>query len=91
MSFSNEIIEAVWAKGSIVSGYDHQLYRKDVCGAWIEKIEYGNRNAERGWEIDHITPKSMYGNDNIHNLRPLHWKNNASRQDGKLQCAVSAK
>lgn len=29
----NDIINLVWSKGQIVSGYDHKLYRKDFAGA----------------------------------------------------------
>ena len=71
-------------------GNDPAVWRQDQCGAWIGRIQYGNRNSEYGWEIDHITPVSRGGTDSISNLRPLQWENNASRQDGRLICKVSA-
>lgn len=82
---------AVWNKGCIVLGYDQNKWRKDVCGAWIGWDYYGNRNSDYGWEIDHITPVARGGEDMIKNLRPLHWKNNASKQDGNLVCIVKAR
>lgn len=76
---SKELIEAVWQKGLSVKNYDSDLIRKDCCGAWILKSEFGNRGSAFGWEIDHIYPQSMGGNDNIDNLRPMQWQNNVSK------------
>ena len=89
MSWTDDQIEAVWAKATKSSNStEEQGYRKDQCTAWIKKNEYGNRNSKYGWEIDHITPISKNGTDDIGNLRPLHWQNNASRQDDRLSKAV---
>ena len=50
--------------------------------------DFGDRESLFGWEIDHIYPASKLKErtdvspeeiDNIDNLRPLHWKNNASK------------
>ena len=43
--------------------------------------ELGNRDSKHGWEIDHINPVSNGGTDNIDNLQPLYWKNNADKGD----------
>jgi 5-methylcytosine-specific restriction endonuclease McrA len=90
MAFSDETILAVWRKAQIVNGYDSTKWRKDQCGAWICWDYYGNRNNLYGWEIDHITPVSKGGSDNLSNLRPLQWKNNASRQDDRLYCVITS-
>ena len=84
MSFIQETIDAVWEKATISSDNDKNVFRKDMCGAWIKKEKYGNRDHRYGWEIDHIKPKANDGDDNLSNLRPLHWMNNASRGNGKL-------
>jgi 5-methylcytosine-specific restriction endonuclease McrA len=88
--YSEEMIQAVWGKGAVISGYDSSKYRKDQCGAWISRSEYGNRNSKFGWEIDHITPDSQDGDDSLSNLRPLQWKNNVAKSDGRLTCPVKA-
>ena len=87
--FDDQTIQQVWNKGIIVPGNDPNQRRKDVCGAWILQNMYGDRSSKNnnGWEIDHINPN---GSDDISNLRPLQWYNNASRQDGPLTCPVKA-
>lgn len=80
-------IKTVWEKGTAVAGFNQDLYRKDQCGAWMKRAEYANRNSIYGWEIDHISPG---GTDNLSNLRPLQWKNNVHKSDGRLKCNVTA-
>lgn len=90
MSWTHEQLSAIWGKASTVSGNDPNVWRQDTCGAWIGWQFYGDRQSQYGWEVDHIVPIERGGSDGLSNLRPLHWKNNASKQDGKLTCAVRA-
>jgi 5-methylcytosine-specific restriction endonuclease McrA len=91
MDFDEQTEQAVWEKSYTVQGYDENTWRKDQCGAWICRSRYGDRNNKYGWEIDHIIPVAKGGSDNLSNLRPLQWENNASRQDGRLVCKITAK
>ncbi len=88
--WTKEDILTVWDKGKIVSGNSPDIYRKDACGAWMQFNMHGDRDAQYGWEIDHILPVSRGGSDNLNNLQPLHWKNNAEKGDSsQLKCAVT--
>ena len=53
--------------------------------------QYGTRISQYGWEIDHITPESKGGTNELSNLRPLQWENNLSKLDDNLVCAVTSK
>lgn len=80
MSFSGEKVQKVWEKGSPISGYDPGTWRRDDYGTRIKRGDYGLQRDD-GWNVDHIHPQSKGGSDALSNLRPLHWKNNARKQD----------
>lgn len=68
---------AVWTKGRVIPGFDSGVWRHDHFGRVIRFSDYGDRQSEYGWEIDHIHPSALGGADDISNLRPLHCINNA--------------
>ena len=47
----------------------------------MKRSEHGNRNSEHGWEIDHRRPLVQGGTDELDNLQPLNWRNNAEKGD----------
>lgn len=89
MAWSEDKIQYVWDRASIVEGYDKSRFRKDACGAWIIRDKYGDDDSLYGWEIDHIVPKALLEEkgysqeeiDNCNNLRALQHENNASKSN----------
>ena len=83
MPFDDETIDRVWNKARSVPNKDPDTIRQDACGTYMKKDDYGNRDSEHGWEIDHKDPN---GGDNLSNLQPLQWENNVNKSDGELKC-----
>jgi hypothetical protein len=81
-AFDQRTITAVWNRATIVPGVNPDVRRKDVCGAWIDRSQYGTTSENgTGWEIDHIVPVSYDGTDELVNLQPLQWQNNRRKGD----------
>ncbi|MEI7013843.1 HNH endonuclease signature motif containing protein [Leptospira licerasiae] len=87
MAWTEQEIQRVWEKGQVALPNNPDEWRKDDCGAWLNRKQYGNRNSDFGWEIDHIRAG---GSDSLSNLRPLQWKNNVDKSDGRLKCKVES-
>ena len=67
-----------WQKARKVIGYDPNQVRMDDFGHYIVWGDYGNRESDYGWEVDHIRPTVLGGLDTLGNIRALNWRNNAS-------------
>lgn len=78
-NFDPEILESIWNRAMEMEGLDPKLFRKDACGAVMARSQYGMRDSNFGWEIDHVYPIAMGGDDNIENLRAMQWQNVESK------------
>jgi hypothetical protein len=87
MIYTEEVIQLTWEKGTCVGDNDSSIWRKDECGAWIQRSMYGDRTSPYGWEIDSTNPIDP---EQISNLQPLHWKNSIGRGTGNLICRITA-
>lgn len=91
-SYTSFELRAVFNKGRIIQGYDSSEYRIDPCGALMKFSMHGVREAGNfGWEVDHIVAVANGGSDDLGNLQPLQWQNNASKGDGpnSKYCSIS--
>jgi hypothetical protein len=68
---------AVWVKGHVIPGFNQAVWRCDDYGQTLRYSDYGNRDSQFGWEIDHIRPSGLGGGADLSNLRPLHCAVNA--------------
>lgn len=81
-SYTEEDLDAIFAKGIPQPGNDPNVWRKDRGGAWICRSKYGDTTpCGYGWEVDHIQPASKDGQDAYYNYQPLQWENNRNKSD----------
>lgn len=59
--------------------YDKAGGRCTHCGKTIRWKHYGDRSKGKGWEVDHLIPKSRGGSNRDGNLAASCWGCNASK------------
>ena len=87
MDFDDKTVQGVWEKARATQDQDPTDWRKDECGAWIKRSQYGNQLSEFGWKIENITPGA---NPVLENLRPYQHENTFDKATGKPHCRVTA-
>jgi hypothetical protein len=89
-SWTEDQIRAAWNQGQIAERFNPDKWRKDPCGAWIARQQFGNKESSFGWEIDAVALEAGAAGGNASDLRPLQWKNASAKTNDKLVCAVTA-
>ena len=86
MEYSDDQVQTVWEQGRATMDRDPGEWRKDQCGAWLQRAQY-NTDAEFGWKIEAVRT----GNPAVlGNLQPVHWRNGFDVENGKPLCRVTA-
>ena len=86
--YDREIVDRVWTLATPINGNDQELWRKDEFGAWIYRLDYGNRRSDFGWEV---ADSSLGGRDaSLTSLRPIQWQNYMDLVAANTQCRVTA-
>ena len=86
--YDREIVARVWQFATPVDGNDPELWRKDEFGAWIQRLDYGNRHSEFGWEI--CDTSLGRGDGGIVALRPMQWQNYVDHVAAVTQSKMTA-
>lgn len=86
--YDREVVDRAWARAEIITGNDAELWRKDECGAWMYRLDYGRRDSSFGWEI--LDPSLGRGDGGIAALRPLQWQNYLDALAAETQSRVTA-
>jgi hypothetical protein len=87
MAIDVNLVQAVWEKGRGTQEQDISEWRKDQCGAWINRQNYNNAKSEYGWKIVNVKPGSS---DHLENLQPFHLQNDFDIANDKPHCRVTA-
>ncbi|MDA7949805.1 MAG: HNH endonuclease, partial [Hyphomicrobiaceae bacterium] len=95
MEHEESLKRYMWENAISVDGFDDNIYRQDVCGAWIKWDMYGRITGHEPvtslrWTKDHIRPLADGGSDYPSNLRALQWYNNQMKSDGYHKCHVTS-
>ncbi len=86
--YDRAIVQSVWRFADTVAGNDPDLWRKDEFGAWINRLNYGKRQSEFGWEICDVSLGR--GNMGLMALRPMQWQNYLDQVAAMTQSRITA-
>ena len=86
--YDKMVIESVWELAETISGNDSALWRKDEFGAWINRLDYGKRHSQFGWEICDLNTGRAGGG--IAALRPMQWQNYLDQVAAMTQTRITA-
>ncbi|CAN5214232.1 hypothetical protein BH23VER1_BH23VER1_07690 [soil metagenome] len=86
--YPRETVLRVWGTAQPVEGNDPDLWRKDEFGAWLNRLDYGNRHSDFGWEI--AGAPSSHSSAGLASLRPMHWQNYLDQVAAATRTCITA-
>lgn len=87
--YSKDVVDRVWQMAEVVEGNDPAVWRKDEFGAWIHRLDYGNRRSDFGWEVCETLPGSSR-TMGVASLRAMHWQNYLDQVAAASQSRITA-
>jgi len=63
--------QSVWARGTVVPGYDPSVWRRDLHGRMMKYEEFRTQ-GKYAWDIEEIVPTLLGGSSGPGNFRPIH-------------------
>ncbi|MFT5466685.1 MAG: hypothetical protein ACI8UO_001785 [Verrucomicrobiales bacterium] len=87
-SYPREVLDEAWNLAQPIPGNDEGLWRKDEFGAWMNRLDYGRRGSQFGWEICDLSAASLGTGPG--DLRPMQWQNYLDHVSSETQSHVSA-
>lgn len=69
-----------------MQGRDSAEWRRDECGAWLNRRHYNDAESEYGWKVLNVVAGSR---DELENLQPFQWRNDFDRANGRPRCRVN--
>jgi hypothetical protein len=85
--YDQAVVDDVWNQSSAMAERDPRHWRRDQCGAWICRDDYGSSESAFGWWIADL---SEPGSGEIPDLRAFHHRNGFDVTNGVALCHMSA-
>lgn len=75
-------IKEIFNKLKPTVGYPENI-RKDASGKWIDFYDYGDKDKDTGWDVDHVKPKTIFPHleFSFTNLQALNWRDNIRKSN----------
>lgn len=87
MQIDDELVQLAWEKGRATQDFDPSEWRKDECGAWLQRQQYDNSESDFGWKLLSVAAGRQA---DAASLRPFHWRNGFDVEQGRPVCRVRA-
>jgi hypothetical protein len=86
MEYDAQTIASVWEKARVMPDQDPVQWRRDACGAWMHRDQYGGA-GEYGWRIENVAAGGRYASED---LQPYHHANGYDIENARPRCRVAA-